>query len=109
MRTKELLSELRNQIQAQHDADWRAFNYLERRLSTPPLVTEDVPPIPPSVPLKSDEATLIGSVEQIFRSHPNVIWSVPKIAARLRTQGFILGAKNPGPSLNKAVTRLEGR
>jgi hypothetical protein len=110
MRTEDLLADLRSRIQTQHDEDWRMFELLKQRLLTP---SDRIVPLSVSAPPEQhsapDTITLIGSVEQIFQSRPDVAWSVQTLEKQLRQDGFAFEAKNPRSSLNTAVARLAER
>jgi hypothetical protein len=110
MTTEDLLLDLRARIQARHDEDWRAFELLNQRLLAPPA---RIVPLSISEPAEEhsgpDTTTLIGSVERIFQSRPEVVWSVQTLEGQLRKDGFAFEAKNPRSSLNTAVGRLAQR
>jgi hypothetical protein len=115
MSTQSLLAELKAKIHAQHAEDWKAFERLERRLLASPAEIERQLEfgITSSKETKArsgpDTETLIGSVERLFQSHPDVAWSVVTLGKKLRKDGFVLEAKNPHSSLNTAVARLAKR
>jgi hypothetical protein len=110
MTTEDLLVDLRARIQAQHDEDWRMFELLKQRLLTPsaPIAPLSISALPEQ-DSGPDTTTLIGSVERVFQSQPEVAWSVQTLERQLRKDGFALEAKNPRSSLNTAVARLAER
>jgi hypothetical protein len=54
-------------------------------------------------------ASIIGSVEELFRADPHKAWNVRTLHRKLAAAGFPFQAKNPKASLNTALLRLEKR
>src|SRR5207237_191468 len=108
--TQALLSQLRALFQVQHEEDRQLLERLERRL-LPSAADHPKSNIEPSVQgaAEPDPTTLIGSVERLFQSQPEMTWSVEALEKRLRKEGFAFEAKNPRASLNTAVSRLAER
>jgi hypothetical protein len=110
MTTEDLLSDLRARIQSLHDEDWRMFELLKQRLLTPPArIVQPAVSEPPGADSEPDTGTLTGSVEKVFKKHPEVAWSVQTLEGHLRKDGFAFEAKNPRASLNTTVARLAER